>query len=55
VHGVDKIDLKFIDAVLDVAGDQAFRFVGGQNFGFEGDLRVGFSSGNTFRAIRTPT
>jgi hypothetical protein len=55
VHGVDKIDLKFIDAVLDVAGDQAFRFVGGQNFGFEGDLRVGFSGNNTFRAIRTPT
>jgi serralysin len=47
VHGLDKIDLHFIDAAPTVSGDQAFRFVGTANFGFEGDLRVLFTGGNT--------
>jgi serralysin len=55
VHGVDKIDLKFVDAAVDVSGDQAFRFVGGAGFGFEGDLRVAFVGGNTLIQGNTDT
>jgi serralysin len=55
VHGVDKIDLKFIDAIPSVSGDQPFRFVGGAGFGFEGDLRVAFVGGNTLIQGNTDT
>jgi Ca2+-binding RTX toxin-like protein len=55
VHGVDKIDLKFVDAAVDVSGDQAFRFIGTGNFGFEGDLRVAFVNGNTLIQGNTDT
>jgi Ca2+-binding RTX toxin-like protein len=55
VHGVDKIDLKFIDAIPSVSGDQAFRFVAGAGFGFEGDLRVAFVGGNTLIQGNTDT
>jgi Ca2+-binding RTX toxin-like protein len=40
VHLVDDIDLRTIDARTNVAGDQAFRFIGGQAFhGVSGELR----------------
>jgi serralysin len=55
VHGVDKIDLKFVDAAVGVSGDQAFRFIGTGNFGFEGDLRVAFVNGNTLIQGNTDT
>ena len=39
VHGQDRIDLSTIDADLGHAGNQAFRFIGGQSFtGHAGDL-----------------
>jgi len=55
VHGIDKIDLKFVDAAVDTSGDQAFKFIGTGNFGFEGDLRVVFSGGNTIIQGNTDT
>jgi Ca2+-binding RTX toxin-like protein len=55
VHGVDKINLNNIDAVPDIAGNQAFRFVGGGAFAFEGDLRAASSGGNTFILGNTDT
>jgi hypothetical protein len=47
VHGVDKIDLHSIDAMIGPTGDQAFRFIGNTSFQFEGDLRISLSNGNT--------
>ena len=55
VHGVDKIDLHSIDAVQSLTGDQAFKFIGTGNFGFEGDLRVVFTNGNTLIQGNTDT
>jgi serralysin len=55
VHGIDKIDLKFVDAAVGASGDQAFKFIGTGNFGFEGDLRVAFTGGNTLIQGNTDT
>jgi hypothetical protein len=49
------IDLHFIDAVQSLAGNQAFKFIGTANFGFEGDLRVAFTNGNTVIQGNTDT
>jgi Ca2+-binding RTX toxin-like protein len=55
VHGIDKINLSSIDAVPDVAGNQAFRFAGTGPFAFEGDIEVSFANGNTFILGNTDT
>jgi Ca2+-binding RTX toxin-like protein len=55
VHNVDKIDLHSIDAVQSLTGNQAFKFIGTGNFGFEGDLRVAFANGNTLIQGNTDT
>jgi serralysin len=55
VHLADKIDLHSIDAVQSLTGDQAFKFIGTGNFGFEGDLRVVFANGNTLIQGNTDT
>lgn len=54
-HGIDKINLASIDAVPDVAGNQAFRFAGTGPFVFEGDITVAYANGNTFILGNTDT
>jgi Ca2+-binding RTX toxin-like protein len=45
----DKIDLRLVDANAGVAGDQAFSFIGSQQFsGVAGQLRYHISDGDTF-------
>lgn len=44
-HGVDKLDLSTIDANANLAGNQAFTFIGGAEFGFHaGEMRTFVSS-----------
>lgn len=47
-HLIDKIDLRYIDANTDLAGDQAFRFIGKRDFSASGQLayRNGFLVGD---------
>ena len=55
VHLADKIDLHSIDAVQSRTGNQDFKFIGTGNFGFEGDVRVAFTNGNTLIQGNTDT
>jgi Ca2+-binding RTX toxin-like protein len=51
VHGVDRINLKGIDANTSATGDQAFTLIGAQGFHrVAGELRAYQSSGDTFLA-----
>jgi len=45
VSGVDRIDLSAIDANTRVAGNQAFTFIGADDFTGLGQLRIGMSGG----------
>jgi Ca2+-binding RTX toxin-like protein len=48
-QGLDRIDLRGIDAVFGIAGDQAFTFIGTSQFtGHVGELHEVFLGGNTY-------
>src|SRR4051794_20039058 len=52
-HGVDKLDLHFVDAKAGTSGDQAFAFVGGANFSAEGQARAFFEGDHTVVQLNT--
>jgi Ca2+-binding RTX toxin-like protein len=53
VQGADRIDLRTIDAQAGLAGDQAFTFIGAQDFSTEGQLRAVVSGGHTLILANT--